>query len=376
MNQPKGEMDQSINKFYQSELKRTIHFDQRGLEAENFDIIFLHICSLSWDDLKGIGLDKDPFFQQFDLLFTQFNTVTSYSTPSAIRLLKGSCGQQTHERLYQDSSPDCYLADVLKKEGYESYFALNHDGVYGHFSDDLQSFGHLIPPVRPENSPLQAYNFDGSPIYDDDSVLEHVWKIRQESKNPRSFIYYNTISLHEGANRKGDPEWSKKDRNDRYRFFLQKLFQDMTKFIREVESSGKNSVIVFIPEHGMALRANPIQPAGLREIPLPQITIVPAGIKLIRKDHRQILPFQQIISKPASYLSLSFLLSSFMKENPFQPQTPASESIRSSDPRFIDWSDRVPETDFVSENEETRVIKIGQDYFSLTKGKQWIKLSW
>ncbi|MBI1819412.1 MAG: cellulose biosynthesis protein BcsG [Nitrospirae bacterium] len=167
-----------------------------------------------------------------------------------------------------------------------------------------------------------------------------------------------------------------KDRNDRYRFFLQKLFQDMTKFIREVESSGKNSVIVFIPEHGLALRANPIQPAGLREVPLPQITIVPAGIKLIRKDHRQILPFQQIISKPVSYFSLSFLLSSFMKENPFQTQTPASESLRSSDSRFIDWSDRVPETDFVSENEETRVIKIGQDYFSLTKGKQWIKLSW
>lgn len=97
--------------------------------------------------------------------------------------------------------------------------------------------------------------------------------MREESKQDLAALYYNTITLHEGAHWADDKGWWKKDRRvDNYRDFLYKLFGDVTKFFDLVSSSGRKAVVIFVPEHGMAVRGDTLQPAGLREIPLPRIT--------------------------------------------------------------------------------------------------------
>ena len=365
--QSMGDTEKYLDAFYKSESGKVINFEKSKNDDPDFDIIILHICSLSWDDLKGVGIGKDDtFFKQFDYLLTDFNSVTTHSNPSAIRLLRANCGQQGHGDLYNEAPAECYLFESLRMQGYERYFTLNHDGTYGNFAEEVRLMGRLSEPLKPAGIPIQAYNFDGSAIFDDYHVLERWWMTRQESNVKRAMVYYNTISLHEGAHWSEDKDWWKNDRRlDNYKGFVQKLFRDTTKFIDLIASSGRNAVVIFIPEHGMALQSNILQPAGLREIPLPQITRVPVGIKLIGKGYNSSQPRPIFISKSTSYLSVSYLLASIIKENPFNPGAVLSgETIENT-----------PATEFVSENEAARILKRGEGYFLYDKRKQWIKLS-
>ncbi|MBI3595127.1 MAG: cellulose biosynthesis protein BcsG [Nitrospirae bacterium] len=350
--------DRARAQIFDADLKKSIHFVGPVINGDGEDIMILHVCSLSWDDLKEVGLDKDPFFNQYDILMTQFNGVTSYSGPSAIRLLRANCGQVPHQSLYQNVPEECYLFSALQSVGFTENAIMNHDGVYGHFSKEIQELGHLVSPQIPSDLPVQAYNFDGSAIYDDFAVLDKWWKERQENPSRQVAVYYNTISLHDGAHFKDENEWWKHDRKERYRSAVSKLFSDLERFYQLVESTNRRGIILFVPEHGMALRGSRIQVAGLREIPLPQITTVPVGIKYfgIKKSHRDIQPL--IVSKPVSYLALSFLISQFIKTG--LNDTDASQ---------------IPETDFMSENDGAKVVKYEGEFYINAKDKQWKKLT-
>jgi cellulose synthase operon protein YhjU len=350
-----------LDSFYRSEAARVIQFDKSEQLNPDFDIIILHICSLAWDDLKAVALEESQFFKQFDYLFTNFNSVTAYSNPSSIRLLRADCGQSSHDALYNEAPTKCYLFDALREQGYQTYFTLNHDGVYGHFAQETKRLGHLDEPLLPAGLDPLAYNFDESAIYDDYAVLENWWKVRQEAKSRRAAVYYNTITMHDGHHRVGEKNWWKRNRLDDYREFAQKLFADITRFSNLVASSGRNAVIMFVPEHGLSLRGSKLQAPGLRDIPLPSITIVPVAIKLVGKGHNHVST--QVISNPTSYFSLSYLLAAFFKHNPFAPNGLNTQIIRD-----------IPETDFVAENQGVRLVKKGADYLLYGKEKKWIKL--
>jgi cellulose synthase operon protein YhjU len=359
-----GGIEGAVRAFYQSESSKIVHFEKSKTTTPDFDIIILHVCSLAWDDLRGVGMEADPFFKTFDYLFTDFNSVTAYSNPAAIRLLRANCGQSTHDGLYREAPRDCYLLESLRDQGFKTYFTMNHDGVYGHFADQVKALGHLDEPFLPADLPIQAYDFDGSAIYNDYAVLEKWWALRQQSASTTAAVYYNTISLHDGTHWVGEKEWWKRDRTVHYREAAQKLFGDVERFIDLVGSSGRKAVIVFVPEHGMALRGNSLQVAGLRDIPFKQITQVPVGIKFIggnsgRGDRPQIL-----ISKPTSYLALSYLLASFVERSPFEAGGTDS----------YDRTANLPETDFLAENQGIRIFKKGADYFLYGKEKKWIAL--
>jgi cellulose synthase operon protein YhjU len=364
LGQSKGEMDNELDRFYRSESARIVRLDNGETTGPDFDIVILHICSLSWDDLKGSGHGNDPFFRQFDYLFTDFNSVTSYSNPSAIRLLRAGCGQPRHDSLYNDAAQNCYLFDALRQRGYQTYFTLNHDGVYGNFASQVKAQGHLDAAIVPSAAPIRAYDFDGSDIFDDYAALENGWKIRQASGARRAALYYNTISLHDGAHWADDRAWWKKDRVDVYREAVQKLFGNLTRFFDLAASSGRRVVIFFVPEHGMALRGTSLQAPGLRDIPLPQITTVPVGIKLIGPGPIHEPANQTVISKPTSYLALSYLLASFLDRNPFGSDPVVSEALIA----------HLPETEFVSENQGIRLMKKGPDYYLYGKENKWIAL--
>jgi hypothetical protein len=225
--------------------------------------------------------------------------------------------------------------------------------------------GHVDPPLQWPDLPIQQYNFDGSPIYDNYDVLKKWWEVRLKSKSVRVVLYHNNTSLHDGTYWSDEKNWWKKGRVDHYREFVDKLFKDLTKFFDLLSASGRNIVVIFVPEHGSALSGSRLQAAGLRDIPLPQITLVPVGIKLIGTGKQQGPVVSQVVSKPTSFLMLASILASFLKENPFGGGIPQ------------DTIATIPETDFLAENQGVRVVMKENNYLleGRSLDKKWIRLS-
>lgn len=354
--QPEG-LDLTVQRFYAAEADRAISFPRAS--GPPFDIVILHVCSLSWDDLAAIKMRRDEWFSRFDVLFTQFNSVTSHSNPAAIRLLRSGCGQTPHDALYQPADEGCYLFDALRASGFTTSFALNHDGRYGGFSDEARRLGHAPDEWAPGPLPVAEVDFNGSPIFDDDAVLARWWETRLRDGADRAALYYNTISLHDGGHRADDARWWTRERADHFGEFVRDLFKDIEAFEELVAASGRRVVLVMVSEHGLALRGSQLQPAGLREVPVPQITMVPVGVKLIGMDRPDRPPI--VIDKPTSYVALSSLLAHVVRHGALQ----GGPTIDSA----------IPVTEFLAENQGFRVIRHGADFFVKGRrlGAQWTK---
>jgi cellulose synthase operon protein YhjU len=367
--QSSDELDKSAASFFNAETTRFTHVKPSSGNNTDFDIIILHICSLSWDDLRDLDMEGHPFFQQFDYLFTNFNSVTTYSNPSAIRLLNANCGQSRHNDLYNPNNvrKECSLFDGLRTQGYEIHMARNHNGKYGNFDNEVKRFGQLeAVPFTPTNLAFQKYMFDDSPVYDDYPVLEQWWKARQKSGSKKVVLYYNSVSLHDGTHRVDDKNWWGKAGKELYRGSVMALFDDLTKFFNYLAASGRDIVIIFVSEHGRSIHGSAIAPPGLRDIPLPRITTVPVGIKFIKKGSRAVHTGRNIIiSKPTSYFALSYLTTAFTEQSPFRSDRYSTGNFANS----------IPQTDFVAENQGNLIIKKGGDYYLFGKDKKWTRLS-
>ncbi len=363
--QPKAGVDRVVASFLTAESKRVVNFPPLDDQGADFDVVVLHVCSLSWDDLREIGMEDAPFLRAFDYILTDFNSVTSHSTIAALRLLRSTCGQTTQEALYRRAPHECYLSDALQRLGYATSFALNHDGTYMGFKDDVRNWGHLGAPLEIEDLPIRQYDFTGGPLRADYAVLERWWNTRNRSGAQRAALYYNTTTLHIGGRRAGDTG-PQGDVRAQYTSFAQTLFKDLDEFLALLASSGRNTVVFFVPEHGAAIRGTTLQPSGLREIPLPPITTVPVAVKLIGPRPNPLHHTQRVISTPTSYGALAVFLAEFFRHSPFESSQWAEA------PPLID----IPETDFVAENEDVRVVKEGPQYFVKHRSSdvQWIKL--
>ena len=354
-----------LDNFYRSEAARVIPFGAPDEHGPDFDIIILNICSLSWDDLDAAGTKKDTFLRQFDLLFTNFNTVSSYTNPSAIRLLRANCGQRKHVEIYRETNNDCYLLESLRSHGYQTYAAIDNDAPSYRFVEDIMTFGRADKPIAFIDLPVMQYDFDRSSIYDDLSILNRWWDMRLRSASQKAALYMDITTLHGGAHWVSDPQWWKRDRKTMYDEFARHLFKNLQTFFRTLSESGKNSVVILVPEHGMALRGSSLQPADIREIPLPSITTVPVGVKFIGQGFPPTPEHQVIVTTPTSYLALSHLLSSFLAAPSFERESMLKEEIIS----------RIPEVRFVAENETTLAVKKDSAVFYYGKEKEWKKLS-
>ncbi len=363
--QPDGkELQNSLDAFFESEAGRVVKFKKQS--KPDFDIVVLHVCSLSWDDLKESKVNGEKFFGQFQYLFMNFNTVTAYSGPAVTRLLRANCGQQKHGDLYNEAPGGCYLFENLGKLGYTTYFSANHNAQYGGFADDVRDNGHLFAPLIPTaDLAAQQFMFDDSLVYSDLDTLTKWWNIRLESKDALAAVYYNSVTLHEGSHwAPKREEWWKRDRAVLYPEFAGKLLDDMNRFFSDLESSGRNVVIIFVPEHGMALGGSTIQSAGFRDVPLPTITHVPVGIKFIGKKYNGAEVQQHLIKKPASYLALSSALAALIEKSPFAELRFDAE----------DFMNRLTETEFVAENSDARIILQDGNYYIYGKKKKWLPL--
>jgi cellulose synthase operon protein YhjU len=348
-------LDALLSQFYTNERSRQVHF--RSVEASDppYDILLLHVCSLSWDDLQAANRTDDPLLERFDILFSSFNSGASYSGPAAIRLLRGNCGDTTHKQLYDTPSRECLVFDGLQNAGFEPHWLMNHDGHFANFFADVRERGAFpVAPEDPSGAVVAQRSFDGSPIYDDYSVLSRWWTQRASNPAPRVALYYNTISLHDGNRAEN------KAVSSSFAARLARFTSDIGKVLEQLQRSGRRVIVIIVPEHGAAVRGDRRQIPGLREIPTPAITHVPVGVVLVNAP----IPsgrIQQRVDSPASYLALNELLSRFFRDNPFDATT-------------LDLStyiQNLPRTELVAENDGTVVMQVAGQYLMRTPDGEW-----
>ncbi|HUP96650.1 MAG TPA: cellulose biosynthesis protein BcsG [Usitatibacter sp.] len=352
--------DTVVADFFRDEAQRTVAFAASPGTAPPFDVIFLHVCSLSWDDLKATGMDKHPLLASFDIVLRRFNSVSTYSGPAAIRFLRAPCGQPAHAALYKPAGPQCLLMPALQQAGLEPQLALNHDGHFDNFLSFVRAQGMQATPVSLKGIAAPQRAFDDSRIYDDAAVLARWLEGRQNSSAPRAAVYYNTLSLHDGNILVNDP---KTKSSETYRLRLGRLLDHLQGFIDKLGASGRRAVVVLIPEHGAAWRGDAAQIAGLREIPTPAITLVPVGIRVIGPDARRVGEAAQS-SEPTSFLGLSHVVSAMLAKPPF-----GAAGFRAAD-----YLAGLPTTPFVSEGEAAMVIGRGEGFVIREGQEPWKEL--
>jgi cellulose synthase operon protein YhjU len=349
-------LDGLLKQFYAKEKQRQVRFTPAAQDGAAYDILILNVCSLAWDDLRYVKRDKDPLFNRFDLVLSNFSSGASYSGPAAIRLLRGNCGQSEHMQLYNPPNPECLVLDGLQKAGFEPHWLMNHDGQFGNFYADVRDRGGVaVTPDSNSGAQLAQQAFDGSPIYSDYSVLSRWWAKREQNPAPRVALYYNTVTLHDGNKVVGTVHT-----DSSYASRINTFIGDIGHFLDDLQHSGRRVVVVLLPEHGAALRGDRRQISGLREIPTPAISQVPVGILLVNAT-RASQSLQQRIDAPSSFLAVNELLSRLVADNPFAKQ---SVSIAS-------YTQGLPQTDSVAENEGTTVMLVGKQYMMRTPDGAW-----
>ncbi|QHE92701.1 cellulose biosynthesis protein BcsG [Pandoraea fibrosis] len=343
---PGANPNAALNSFYARELTRSVSLPAQAGAGPDFDIIFLHICSLAQDDLDVDNLNNQPLLSRFDFVFKNFNSAASYSGPAAIRVLRAGCGQPTHKALYDPAGPQCYVMSDLKQLGFTPTLALNHDGHFDNFMQEVQQNFNVqgITPFDNTHARVAMRAFDETPIRSDGDVLQSWWKQRTAQPDKRVALYYNTISLHDGNRLEG----SKLSSAQSYPLRAKAMFDDFSQFIDTIAKSGRKAVVVFVPEHGAALRGSKLQISGMREIPLPEITHVPVAVKLVGfgNDATAAHGTPITISTPTSYLALMTLVSHLVANNPF-----------AGTPDLAQYANDLPQTAFVSANEQTTVMR-------------------
>jgi cellulose synthase operon protein YhjU len=347
--------DAALAQFFRGEAERAVAFPRAA--GVPFDVIFLHVCSLSWDDLEATGLDRHPLFATFDILLKRFNAVSTYSGPAAIRLLRAPCGQPRHPALYDPAPARCLLLPALQEAGLEPQLAMNHDGHFDDFLDYVRAQGVVAAPVSLKGiaAPLRA--FDDSRVHDDAAVLARWLETRRKSPAARVALYYNTLSLHDGNHYANDLATKS---SDTYKARLAQLLADIQSFIDELAASGRRAVVVLVPEHGAALRGDRAQIPGLREIPTPAITLVPVGIRVVGPDARRVGETVAADGE-TSFLAISHIVAAMMARPPF-----GAAGFRASD-----YTAAMPSTPFVAEGENDVVMRRDGGYLARHEREAW-----
>ncbi|AXX26600.1 cellulose biosynthesis protein BcsG [Serratia marcescens] len=346
-----------LNQFYEREKGRATAFPAPlPADAQPFDLLVINICSLAWADMEAVNLQNHPLWSKMDIMFDSFNSATAYSGPASIRLLRASCGQLSHHDLYQPVNQQCYLFDNLAKLGFKQQLMLDHSGVFGNYLKELREQGNMQAPLMSQAGiGNELTSFDGEPIYNDLELLTRWLDQQQKAGDARTATFFNVIPLHDGNRFVGS------NKSADYQPRAQKLFDQLNTFLDQLEKSGRKVVVVIVPEHGAALVGDKMQMSGLRDIPSPNITHTPVGIKLVgMKAPHQGSPLQ--IKTPSSYLALSELVSRLVDGKVF------SESS-------VDWqalTQGLPQTPVISENDNAIVMQYqGKPYIRLNGG-DWV----
>ncbi|MEG1039069.1 MAG: cellulose biosynthesis protein BcsG [Pseudomonas sp.] len=350
-------IDAWLEQFYREQAGKMTRFPEANPTAEPFDLLVLNVCSLAWDDLEDAGMRDNALFRRMNVVFDRFNSATSYSGPAAIRMLRASCGQPHHIKLYEPANEQCMLFDNLAKLGYSPELMLNHNGPITRKYMTFLAGQHLPPPLMSSDEfPTALKSYDGANIARDRDVLQTWWAHRLKEDKPAVSLFYNTITLHDG-NRITNADGS--TRRASFQERAKNFLDDIDQFIDRVQQSGRRVVLVLVPEHGAAVHGDRMQISGMREIPSRSITHVPAAIKLINMgENDQQGP--QHVTTPASYLAVSELIARLYA----QQGGPLDLAALIHD---------LPTTAAVSENSDSAVVEFqGRPYVRIKGQTQWM----
>ncbi|WP_017444651.1 cellulose biosynthesis protein BcsG [Gayadomonas joobiniege] len=350
LNEEASSPEQQLLQFYQHQQNYPAQVPQNNV---NFDVLLLNICSLSYDDLTAAGIESSSLFDSFDIVFKQFNTATSYSGPAALRLLRASCGHVPHADLFEQGPKACYLFENLKSLGFKTSLVMNHDGHFDNFLGLIQNEGHVdAAPLPLAGREIEQYAFDNTPVYDDADMLKQWLKQVNASPQPQA-LYYNTVSLHDGNRLVAA---GKLDAVTSYARRSKNLFADLKQFLADLAASGRNVMVVLVPEHGAALKGDKMQFSGLRDIPSPSIVNVPAAVKFIGPSAGYQNQAQVVVAELASHYTLGTLIKRAIDFDVFANPLNLNELVAD-----------LPDNRLVAENKGAVLL----DY----KGKPYIKLA-
>ncbi len=360
LDRPRGRAADAARRFYRAEKERVVRLPPPA--GKPFDVILIQICSLSWDDLDAVGVAAPRLFNEASYVFTRFNSAASYSTDAGLRLLRAPCGQVSQDELYRPWPADCGLLPQLRAAGFKTYAAMNTEPGYFEMEADLRRLASIDEPVGTQGLPPRLLNFDGHPVYDSGDVLERWRREREKSGAARAALFFNTLALHDGVH-VDVPDWWKEPPLPLYVKTLDGLGRDLDRLAAEYAASGRSAVLVIVGEHGRAIRGSALQAPGLRDIPLPPITRVPAAVRFVGPAFAG-APRGRRSDAPVSYLALARLLADV-----------SADPSLAADARRLDAEVAgLPRTPFLSESPNWKVFAFdGKDYL-LGKDGGWTPL--
>lgn len=320
-----------------------------------FDILLLSICSVSNDDLAVSQLDQHPLFKEFNIRFDSFNAATAYSGPALLRLLNGACGQPSHSELYGERRPECEIMTRLGTLGYSQRLLMDHSGEYDNFLQSMRDKAGVTATLDNAKYPTRYMGFDDEEIADSLAVLRHWQRTQVKSKAGRTATLINFIALHDGNRLPG------RGRAEPFKPRAQEMFDNIRTFLRELERSGRKTMVVIVPEHGAAVRGDKIQVPRLRDIPTMRISRVPVMVKFVGLKGMPNEPIH--VTGNTSYLALTSLIGKTLKTDYFSKDggtVPLEQLVHD-----------LPQTNPVSENGTVQTLEYqGREYFR-QNGGEW-----
>ena len=320
-----------------------------------FDILLLSICSVSNDDLAVSQLDQHPLFKEFNIRFDSFNAATAYLGPALLRLLNGACGQPSHSELYGERRPECEIMTRLGTLGYSQRLLMDHSGEYDNFLQSMRDKAGVTATLDNAKYPTRYMGFDDEEIADSLAVLRHWQRTQMKSKAGRTATLINFIALHDGNRLPG------RGRAEPFKPRAQEMFDNIRTFLRELERSGRKTMVVIVPEHGAAVRGDKIQIPRLRDIPTMRISRVPVMVKFVGLKGMPNEPIH--VTGNTSYLALTSLIGKTLETDYFSKDggtVPLEQLVHD-----------LPQTNPVSENGTVQTLEYqGREYFR-QNGGEW-----
>lgn len=320
-----------------------------------FDILLLSICSVSNDDLAVSQLNQHPLFKEFNIRFDSFNAATAYSGPALLRLLNGACGQPSHSELYGERRPECEIMTRLGTLGYSQRLLMDHSGEYDNFLQSMRDKAGVTATLDNAKYPTRYMGFDDEEIADSLAVLRHWQRTQVKSKAGRTATLINFIALHDGNRLPG------RGRAEPFKPRAQEMFDNIRTFLRELERSGRKTMVVIVPEHGAAVRGDKIQVPRLRDIPTMRISRVPVMVKFVGLKGMPNEPIH--VTGNTSYLALTSLIGKTLETDYFSKDggtVPLEQLVHD-----------LPQTNPVSENGTVQTLEYqGREYFR-QNGGEW-----
>ena len=354
----KAQLNNYRNEFFKKQATLNISFPEVLKNKTKFDILALSICSLSWEDIKYFKLENHKLLKEFDILFDNFNTATSYSGPALVRLLQANCGQKSHaDIMSKPSNEQCYLISNLKKLGYDMELVLNHNGTFDNFATLIKEKGRMGASPNHFNVKPYLLNFDDSPVYRDKDIFNQWLMNRENSFENKKFTLYNTVTLHDGLHYEANKSLTS---SETYEKRLVTLLDDLYVIVDGLKKSNRPIVVLLIPEHGANIKGDKIQIAGMRDLPSPAITNVPVGLKIIGNNIQR-TGFQQHVIQQTSYLAIAHIVNQLLEEDIY--------SKNEFDPGSL--VKNIPDTPMLSENDGSIVMQYNNNYYYSFNNDEW-----